>query len=108
MNVSQIAEKYSVTSQVRPEDIAGLAEDGYVAIICNRPDGEEPGQPSAAQIAEECERAGIYFHHLPVAGMPIATELVQQQHRLIDESDGPVLAYCRSGQRSILIWQANA
>jgi sulfide:quinone oxidoreductase len=108
MNISQVAEKYSVTPQVLPEDVASLAAEGYVAIICNRPDGEEPGQPTAAEIADECAKVGLGFHHLPVAGMPISTEVIQQQRRLIDDSDGPVLGYCRTGQRSLIIWQASA
>jgi uncharacterized protein (TIGR01244 family) len=108
MNISQVAENYSVTPQVLPKDVASLAAEGYVAIICNRPDGEEPGQPTAAEIADECAKVGLEFHHLPVAGMPIATEVIQQQRRLIDDSDGPVLGYCRTGQRSFIIWQASA
>jgi len=52
--------------------------------------------------------AGLAFHHLPVSGMPIAIELIQEQRRLITDSDGPVLGYCRSGQRSQIICLASA
>jgi len=31
---------------------------------------------------------------------------VQEHHGIIDSSSGPVLGYCRSGQRSMIIWQA--
>lgn len=108
MTITRISEKYAVAPQVLPGEVAAIAAEGFVAIICNRPDGEEPGQPTAADIASECEMAGLSFHHIPVSGMSIAGEAVQEQRRLIEESYGPVLAYCRTGQRSQIIWQASA
>ena len=108
MNISQITDGYAVAPQIFPDDVTVLAEQGFVTIICNRPDGEEPGQPGAAEIAAACDAAGLAFHHIPVSGMPISDENIQEQHRLITESDGMVLGYCRSGQRSQIIWSASA
>jgi sulfide:quinone oxidoreductase len=106
MRLSRLTDDYAVAEQIQPADVAGIAAQGFVAVICNRPDNEEPGQPRANEIAVECETAGISFHHIPVSGMPIPEEAVQTQRGVIDGSDGPVLGYCRSGQRSMIIWQA--
>lgn len=108
MNISIITDDYAVVAQILPNDVVKIAADGFHAVICNRPDNEEPGQPTAGEIAAECEKAGIAFHHIPVSGMPIAVDSVAEQRRIIDASGGPVLAYCRSGQRSLIIWQASA
>ncbi|MCJ7592470.1 MAG: TIGR01244 family sulfur transferase [Woeseiaceae bacterium] len=108
MNISRISDNYAVAAQILPMEVAAIAEQGFVAIICNRPDGEEPGQPTSAEIAAECVKAGLAFHHIPVSGIPISERAILEQRRLIDESGGPVLAYCRSGQRSLIIWQASA
>jgi len=108
MNISRISNNYAVAPQILPVDVAAIAEQGFVAIICNRPDGEEPGQPASADIAAECTKAGLAFHHIPVSGMPIPEPAILEQRRLIDESGGMVLGYCRSGQRSLIIWQASA
>jgi len=108
MNISHITDDYAVAPQIFPHDVTRLAELGFVAVICNRPDGEEPGQPTAAEIAAACDAAGLAFHNIPVSGMPIAVELIEKQRRLIADSDGPVLGYCRSGQRSQIIWSASA
>ena len=108
MNISRITDNYAVSPQLRIDEIAHCAELGFVAIICNRPDSEDPGQPSVSDIANECVKAGLAFHHIPVSGMPIPDEAIREQRRLIEASDGPVLGYCRSGQRSLLIWQASA
>jgi sulfide:quinone oxidoreductase len=108
MNIFRITDDYAVSPQILPDDLAAIAAEGFIAIICNRPDGEEPGQPTAAEIAAAADRAGLAFHHIPVAGMPITDEAIEKQRRLIDDSSGPVLGYCRTGQRSQLIWQARA
>ena len=108
MNISQITDNYAVAAQILPGDVTLLAEQGFVAIICNRPDDEDPGQPTAAEFAAACDAAGLAFHHMPVSGMPVASELMQEQRRLITDSDGPVLGYCRSGQRSQFMWVASA
>lgn len=106
MHFSRLADNYAVAEQIQATDIAEIAAQGFATVICNRPDNEEPGQPSAAEVAAACEAADISFHHIPVAVMPIAEEVAQAHRAAIDASDGPVLAYCRSGQRSMLIWQA--
>ena len=108
MNISRIADNYAVAAQILPDELDEIAAAGFRAVICNRPDGEEPGQPTVGAISAECERVGISFHHIPVSGMPIPDEAIQEQRRIINECDGPVLGYCRSGQRSALIWQASA
>lgn len=106
MNVSELAENYAVAAQIQPADVEALAAAGYTTVICNRPDDEEPGQPSAADIATACEKAGITFHHIPVSGMPIPEAAIEAHRDAIENSTGPVLGYCRSGQRSMIIWQA--
>ena len=108
MTITRLSENYAIAAQILPGDIVRIAAEGFVAIICNRPDDEEPGQPTAAEIAAACEKAGLSFHHLPVSGMPVAGALIEEQRSLIAVNVGPVLAYCRSGKRSQFIWQASA
>ena len=105
MHLSRLTENYAVAEQIQPADVARIAAQGFVAVICNRPDNEEPGQPRVDEIAAECEAVGMKFHHIPVSGMPIPQAAVQAHRGVIDSSSGPVLGYCRSGQRSMVIWQ---
>jgi len=104
MDISKLANNYFVSPQISPDDVAELASAGYTVIICNRPDDEDIGQPSADAIAAACEQHGLEFHHLPVAGMPIAEGIVEKHKVIISSADGHVLAYCRSGQRSAYIF----
>lgn len=108
MNISRISDNYAVAPQILPDEVSEIAERGFVAIICNRPDGEEPGQPTIESIAAACAQAGLAFQYVPVTGVPIPQEAIAEHRRVVEQSGGPVLAYCRSGQRSLLIWQASA
>ena len=108
MSITRLSESYAVSGQISPEQIAQIAVAGFVTIICNRPDNEEPGQPSFAEIAVACEQAGLALHHVPVTGMPMSADAIAEHRRIIEVSDGQVLAYCGSGHRSTIIWQASA
>lgn len=99
----RVNDQLSVSPQITAEDVADAAEAGFETIICNRPDGEEPGMPPSAEIAEAAEAAGIRYVYLPFAGPP-PEQTVTMQKAYIDNADAPVLAYCRSGTRSITTW----
>lgn len=107
MTIYRLSESCAVSSQLQPGDVAALAADGFTTIICNRPDGEDFGQPAADAIAAECEAHGIAFHNIPIDRSGLTMEMVESFSSVVAASKGPVLAYCRSGQRSSVIWQAS-
>ncbi|MBZ9679783.1 MULTISPECIES: TIGR01244 family sulfur transferase [unclassified Mesorhizobium] len=99
MEYRQISEDYSVSGQIQPEDVAAIKEAGFKSVICNRPDDEQPGQPSADTLKAAVEAAGLAFRYIPVISGQITRENVDAQAEALDELDGPVFAYCRSGAR---------
>ena len=105
MRIVQLSENFSVTMQIDPEDVESFAQDGYTTIICNRPDGEELGQPTSTSVKEACERHGIAFHMIPMRGSAVSPEMVHQFLDVVRNAEGPVLGYCRSGTRSAILWQ---
>src|SRR3546814_19554564 len=70
-------------------------------MICNRPDGEEPGQPTVSSVRDAAEAAGIAFHHIPVSGGEFPDVAIKAFAKVREEADGKVLAFCRTGTRSI-------
>ncbi|RWJ16532.1 MAG: TIGR01244 family phosphatase, partial [Mesorhizobium sp.] len=72
---------------------------GFKSVICNRPDDEQPGQPSADSVKAAVEAAGLTFRYIPVISGQITAENVEDQAEALDELEGPVFAYCRSGAR---------
>ncbi len=103
----RVTERLSVSPQLSPGDLAEAAAQGFVRLVCNRPDAEGPGQPSSAEMKAAAEAAGLEFIHLPFAGMPDAAT-ADAVFAAVAESPGPVLAYCRSGTRSITAWALGA
>lgn len=99
MDIRKVDERFAVAPQVQAADMQALADAGYIAVMCNRPDGEEPGQPPLADLKSAAEAAGLTFHHVPVAGGYFPEEALAEFARIRRETDGPLLAYCRSGTR---------
>ena len=82
-------------------DIDGAAAAGIRMIVNNRPDGEEPGQPSSAEIEAAALAAGLDYRHIPIAG-GFPPDRIEAMAKALGQ--GPVLAFCRSGTRSIVTW----
>lgn len=92
-----------VAGQIRPEDVLGLAAAGIGTIVNNRPDGEEAGQPAAAEIEAAARAAGLGYRHIPVSGA-LAPDRVEAMAAVLEQAEGKVLAFCRSGTRSAFLW----
>ena len=107
MTIYRMSDACAVAGQIRPGDVADIAADGFTTIVCNRPDLEEYGQPLAEDIRKECEARGLAFHFIPIDRSGLTMSMVEAFRRAVDESAGPLLAYCRSGQRSAVMWQAS-
>ena len=99
MEYREISDNYSVSGQILPEDIAAVKAAGFKSVICNRPDNEQPGQPSADSVKQAAEAAGLEFRYIPVISGQITEQNVADQAAALEGLKGPVFAYCRSGAR---------
>ncbi|MBA4792239.1 MAG: TIGR01244 family phosphatase [Phenylobacterium sp.] len=99
----RVTDQFSVSPQIAPADVAAAAAQGFVLIVNNRPDGEDPAQPSGAEIEAAAKAAGLGYVAIPVRGGPTA-EQVAALRETVEAADGPVLAFCRSGTRCIVTW----
>ncbi|GAB1581022.1 TIGR01244 family sulfur transferase [Phyllobacterium phragmitis] len=104
MDIRQIDENFSVTGQIAPDDIRDIVAAGYQTLICNRPDNEAPDQPAFAEIASVAEKAGIPVHYVPVVSGMLTQDDVDAMAAALENAEGPILAYCRSGARSTNIY----
>lgn len=98
-----VTDSFSVSPQIALTDIAIAAAAGFTLIINNRPDGEQPGQPTSAQVEAAARAAGLDYLYAPVTGRPGPAQVTAVRDA-VDASAGNVLAYCRSGTRSICAW----
>lgn len=98
---------FAITGVLAPADFAAAAELGFKAILNNRPEGEEEGQLNNATEAELAWQAGLRYRFLPLDKHELFTDpVVESTISALDELDGPVLAHCKSGLRSAIVWAA--
>lgn len=105
--ITYITPHFAVTSELAAEDFPEAALLGFKAIISNRPDGEDGGALSARDEAVLAWRAGMRFAHVPAAKLDLFTdEVVEDMAHAVRRLDGPILAHCKSGLRSAIVWAA--
>ena len=107
MNLTQLTEKVFVCGQIQPQDASELKKQGFGTIICNRPDGEEMNQPTAAQVQVSVEGEGMKFFFVPFNPSNPNPQMVPDFATAVEKAgEDKILAYCRSGNRSSRLWAA--
>ena len=81
MDIRQVTDDYAVSGQIAADDIAAIKDAGFRSIICNRPDNEQPGQPSAAEIAVAAQAAELVFRHIPFVSGQMTEEDIAEDGR---------------------------
>jgi uncharacterized protein (TIGR01244 family) len=99
----RVSPDFAVAGQLTVEDFARAASEGFRIVIKNRPEGEDPDQPAEAEMKAAAQAAGLEYRALPFTGPP-PPGVVGQTAEVLEDAQGPVLAYCRTGRRSITAW----
>lgn len=103
--ISQLEADVYVASQLVEEDFAMLADRGIRTVVSNRPDGEADDQLPSGRAAEAAVGHDLIFRYLPVASFDVTDdEPVAAQARALAELPRPILFYCRTGNRSTILW----
>ncbi len=90
--------------QIGLAEVAEAKAQGIALIVNNRPEAESDDQTPGAAIEAAAQAAGIAYVAIPVTHAGFSEAQVQAMSKAISEAGGPVLAYCRSGTRSTLLW----
>jgi uncharacterized protein (TIGR01244 family) len=91
-----------VTGQIHVDQLQVIVGEGVRRIVNNRPDHEEPGQPTSAELETAARAAGLDYVHAPTRGLPDASVVAAVAEALQDGE--PVLLFCKSGMRSAAAW----
>lgn len=91
-------------AQIRPEHIEQIKADGFKTVINNRPDGEEPNQPTNADIEQAARAAGLAYYHQPVVASQINADDAQTFADIFNAAEKPVLMFCRTGNRCQVLY----
>lgn len=104
MDPRHLTPDIAVAPQIEPDDFDALAQAGFTTVIANRPDAEVDPLHSSTVMAERAAQAGLAYHYLPIVPGQLGPDQVERFREIVDNSPGPVLAYCRSGTRSATAW----
>lgn len=104
VDIRKVTGGFAVAPQINVDDVQAIADAGYKTIIANRPDGEGGiGQPRMGAIRTKAEALGLAFVAIPFSGAP-TPEIMERIGAALAEAPAPVLAYCRTGTRSVTAW----
>lgn len=104
MDLRRVTDEVAVAPQITVADVAAIAAAGYASIICNRPDGESLDQTAYAEIEAAAKAAGLEIVWQPIATGGLADSDGERFAEIVDGLPKPVLAYCKSGTRSVVLW----
>ena len=108
MAILKLAENLYISPQLTEADAAEAARLGIRSVICNRHDSEEESQPDYALVQDWLAAVGITEAAQPLTAAEINARDAEMFHLLFTASDKPVLAFCRTGTRSALLWAMHA
>lgn len=104
MDIKILTANLSVSPQILVHEMEAVAKAGFKAIICNRPDGEGPDQPSFKEIEVAAQQYGLQARYLPAETGKVSDDDGHTFGQLLETLPGPILAYCRTGMRSTTMW----
>jgi len=104
MDITKVSDTFAVAPQISETDMANIKAQGITTIINNRPDGEEGHPSNNLKLQAAAEALGLKYYFIPIIGMNFPQQAVSQMADAVQQSSGKVLAFCRTGNRSINIW----
>lgn len=99
-----LSENVLASPQITTGDIAAASDLGVTLVVNNRPEGEASDQTPGHQIAEAARAAGLEYRAIPIDQSGFSEAHVAAMADALERARGRVLAYCRSGTRSTLLW----
>lgn len=102
MNIKSLTDVLSVSPQIAIAELPEIKAQGFRSIVCNRPDGEDDGQPSFEEVSAAAKAHGLEMIWQPV--VRVSDEDAQVFAKALTDLPTPTLAYCRSGTRCSTLW----
>ena len=100
----EVTPSFWASPQIGLADVAEAQARGMTLIVNNRPEGEAEDQVPGAEIEAAARAVGLAYVAVPVTHAGFSEEQVRAMADALVATSGPVLAYCRSGTRSTLLW----
>jgi uncharacterized protein (TIGR01244 family) len=105
--LNYLADDFAVAPQLTPEQVRQLAAQGFRSIVNNRLE-QEGGQPPDDALRAAAAESNLEYERLPVNPARITIDDVARFAELIERLPRPIVAFCRSGSRSGILYRAMA
>lgn len=93
-----------VSPQIGVDAVAEARALGVTLVINNRPEGESDDQVPGAEIEAAARAEGLDYVAIPITHSGFSQPQVDAMVAALESAQGKILAYCRSGTRSTLLW----
>jgi uncharacterized protein (TIGR01244 family) len=100
----ELSSSVFASPQITLADIEIASSAGVRTIVNNRPEGESEDQTPGSAIEAAARTAGIDYIAIPISHGNFGQSQVQAMIEVLENADGKILAYCRTGTRSTLLW----
>jgi len=100
----RLSDSMLASPQITVDDVAAAKDAGVTLIVNNRPEGESEDQTPGAEVEAAARALGLDYLEIPVSHAGFSHPQVTKLADALDRAEGAVLAYCRSGTRSTLLW----
>lgn len=100
----RLSEQVLASPQISLDDLAEAKALGVGLVINNRPEGESEDQVPGAEVEAAARALGLDYVAIPVTHAGFSGPQVEAMASALSGAQGQVLAYCRSGTRSSLLW----
>ena len=102
-----ITRDFAVTSALSSADFERAAKLGFKTVVSLLPDGERPDALSSKETMAAAQASGMTFAYIPTSTLDIFSDrTVDALQSVLNQTQGPVLAMCASGQRAAIAWAA--
>lgn len=100
----RLSDSILASPQISSAQVEEARAEGVTLVINNRPDGEAPDEPQGSDIEAAARAAGMDYLAIPITHAGFSEPQVAAMQEALASAEGKVLAYCRSGTRSALLW----
>jgi len=100
----RLSDSVFASPQISLEDVIAAHDAGVTLIVNNRPDGEDPDAPQGDAIEAEAAARGLNYMAIPIGHSGFSEPQINQMIAALEQAEGNILAYCRSGTRSTFLW----
>ncbi|WP_425880094.1 beta-lactamase hydrolase domain-containing protein [Acinetobacter sp. TWP2-2-3] len=94
----------SVTGQMTPSKFQQLIQQGFKSVIVNRPDQETGNSVTVSQLRSIAEKSQVSVIYQPVMNGQLSQANIEEFARYYNELPKPILMVCRSGTRSVALF----